>query len=750
MKRGRRWALLALGLFFLSTLSCAADTGAQAPEEPKSGGPVLAVRAPEPLAAALRDGGFFRWGLPRLEGLRVEMGPEATGDAVLVVSALPATGEAAALAKGLPVDLSGEAVVLDGRRYAAPGHVLALRVPGAERTTWLVAGRDPEKTVRLADEVLFRLGAALTGQGRGRRSQPLEVDYLLRETPWLERSGRWVKGEDGAFAVDRAKERDDFAEREQALATLAEIRGERVVLRVPAGEKQRPEMARLAADLDRAAGEMAPRVPVALAEPVVVILETDFVAQGRHTGEVGEAVVDEHGDLHIVYHPEDLFAWRYGLARGLLGRAGLAEKVPGEIVRGAALWLSRDWYGKPYPEWLPVFAAARVLPEAGQLLAEREPADASGLLWTPAAAAVVDRLPGATVAEKLARAPEAGRVAEILAQIESSAGPPLRTSGGAGTSFLAGISLAMLNSLEAGYHAPGLARQLDVLAGLGGNAVSLMPFASQPGPSVPELRFLNDSPGSETDAGLIHATRLSRARGFHVLYKPHLWVSGASWPGEVEMKREEDWARWWRGYRRYILHHAFLARWAGADLFSVGVELSKTTGREAEWRDLIAATRLLFPGKVTYAANWHGDLEQVRFWDALDFVGVDAYFPLAPSPQAGRADLERGARQIADRLAAASRRAGKPVLLTEVGFAARRGAWVAPHEEGGEYSEEDQALAYEALFSALGRPRWLGGAFVWKAFSGGGSDSGHSADFRFLGRKAEGAVRGYYGAEARR
>lgn len=531
---------------------------------------------------------------------------------------------------------------------------------------------------------------------------------------------------------------------------LAEIRGERVVLRVPPADKGRPEMARLAAELDRAAGEMAPRVPVALAAPVAVIVETDFVAQGRRTGEIGEAVVDRDGNLRIVYHPGDLFAWRHGLARVLLGRAGLSGKMPPGLARGAALWLSRDWYGKPYPEWLPVFAAARVLPEAGQLLAEREPADASELLWPPAAAAVVDRLPGATLAEKLARAPEAARVAEILKRLESPAAlPPRRPSGKEKSAFLAGVSLAMLNSLEAGYHAPGLARQLDVLEGLGANAVSLMPFAYQPGPHAPELRFLNDRPGSETDVGMIHATRLARTRGFHVLYKPHLWLR-SSWPGEVEMKSAEDWARWWRGYRRYILHHAFLARWAGADLFSVGVELSKTTGREAEWRDLIAATRLLFPGKVTYAANWYGDLENVRFWDALDFVGVDAYFPLAPSSQAGRADLERGARQIADRLAAASRRAGKPVLLTEVGFAARRGAWVSPHEEGGEYSEEDQALAYEALFSALGKPRWLGGAFVWKAFSGGGSDSGHKADFRFLGRKAERAVRGYYGHGGRR
>jgi hypothetical protein len=285
-------------------------------------------------------------------------------------------------------------------------------------------------------------------------------------------------------------------------------------------------------------------------------------------------------------------------------------------------------------------------------------------------------------------------------------------------------------------------RQLERLQKLGANAVSLMPFAGQAAVDRPEMRYLSRHPASETDIGLIHAARRARARGFRILWKPHLWVRG-SWTGEIAMKSEADWAHWWQGYRRYVLHHALLARWAGADLFSVGVELSKTMGREREWRELIADVRLFFSGPVTYSANWYGDLESAPFWDALDVIGVDAYFPLSSSPEATRADLEAGARQVARRLEAASRRHRKPVLLTEVGFPAHRGAWVEPHTEGGEYSEADQALAYEALFKGLGRPSWLAGTFLWKAFSGEGGDRGR-ADFRFLGRRAETAVREYY------
>jgi hypothetical protein len=526
-----------------------------------------------------------------------------------------------------------------------------------------------------------------------------------------------------------------------------------VSLKIPPGSKQTSELTALASKLELAVREMAARVPVELKAPITVTVEPDYVSQGLHAGEIGEAVRGRDADLLLVYNPADLPAYRYALAGVLLDRAGLAAKLPPGLARGAALWLSRDWYGKPYPDWLPRLAAARVLPDAAELLAGQEPAGTSILLEAPAAAMVVDRLSGATLAARLARLPEGEKIRDILQRLGTAPGASAAAGrpAPARSEFLKGVSLAMMNRLEGGYHAPAAERQLEALQRLGANAVSLMPFAFQRAPDRPELRFLSHGPASETDIGLIHAARSARARGIRVLWKPHLWVGGGSWTGEIAMKSEADWAAWWKGYRRYILHHALLAQWAGADLFCAGVELSKTIGREAEWRELIAAVRAFFPGPVTYAANWYGDLESVRFWDQLDFVGVDAYFPLAAAPGADRAALQKGAQLVAGRLARAARRSDRPVLLTEVGFAARREAWMSPHLEGGEYSEEDQAAAYEALFGALGRQPWLAGTFVWKAFSSGGGEGdrrrGSASDFRFQGRKAEAVISRYYSSK---
>jgi hypothetical protein len=766
----QRLALALLAGLALGAPSCPRESGSPAPptaaspspppvtDPPPAALPSIAIRptgAPG-LAEAVRAGDFFRWVVPNVEGLRVEVGPQAAGEIVVVADLLPAAAATRELLAGLPVGLDGDTVTLAGRSYA--GRALAARRP--DGSTWVVVAPTPEAAAGLVDELLFRV------VGRGRRGAGPPPDYLVRESRYLERSGRWSIGSDGTVTVDAATARDDLAARDHAFAALVRLGGRRVTLLVPADATGRPELPTgvpadasgpelqtLAADLDRAVAEMAARLPLGDVErrPVTVTVEPDHVAQARHNGQIGEAVPGARSDLALVFHPDDLGAYRHALARVLLARAGI-RGLPPWLERGAALWLSGSWYGRPYGEWIPLLAAADVLPTAEQLLAREEQDDSSALLWTPAAAALVARLPGATVAEKLARVPDAAALTAGLAALAETSHlsqqppPPTRRLAAPG-GFLRGVSLAMLNSLDGGYHAPGLADRLAVLRGLGADAVSLMPFAYQPVPDRPGLSLMNRSPESETDIGVLHATRLARAAGLRVMSKPHIWVSHDSWPGEIAMTNEQDWARWWASYRRYVLHHALLARWAGADLYCVGVELSRTSGRP-EWRRLIADVRLFYPGPVTYAANWGADLDDVRFWDALDLAGVDAYDPLAASPEAAPEELAAGARRLVDLLAALARRTGKPVLLTEVGYAARKAAWTAPHEEGGEPSEADQATSYRALFRVLGRPSWLAGTFVWKAFSGETGGRGRAADFRFQGRPAEAAIREYYQADA--
>jgi hypothetical protein len=859
-------------------VACAAPAGGAGEVGPRP--VVLAVRTPpgdgdHGLAAAIRAGRFYRRAVPRLVGVRVEVGPAAAGSVDLLLDVAPAAmAVRAARSAGLPLRVTASAVELAGSRYDAPGQAVAVRLPADARTTWLVVGVDAAGAVALADRLLFELadkaggfGNAGGGRAAGDGGAPpdswaLGFDFLVRETPRLERRGRWRQAA-GAVVVDPASEHDDLGEWQRAAAALREMPGERVTLLASPARLAghgRAELERLAAELDGAVATMALRLlggaaraqpvrrqpepeqrdsapresaPRRLASrqpeprqaessqaesrqpepsqaesrqpepsqpepPIVIAVEDDFVEQARHTGEIGEAVPaaapGDRAELHLVFHPDDLFAYRVALAGRLIARARLggAAGLAPWLERGAALWLAGDWYGRPYREWLPSLAGAAVLPSGAELLAPATPPEGSSVLWTPVAAALIDHQSGETLAAKLAavrrltpREVDSWLAGLATRQAAPATAAPAVTAASAGAAttaatstataaraavvvgaarggapsaplpFLRGVSLAMENSLEGGYHAPALDRQLDRLAAMGVDAVSLMPFAFEEGPSAPRLHMLGGGPESETDVGLIHAVRRARAHGLRTLYKPHIWVGGGSWPGDVAMRDEAAWRDWWRDYRRYVLHHAVLARWAGADLFSIGCELSGTLGRAEDWRQLIAAVRQVFPGPLTYAGNWNGDLERAPFWEQLDLVGVDAYFPLSPDPAAGRAELARGAAAVAARLAAASQAHRRPLLLTEVGFAACRATWTAPHREGGTPSQADQAAAYAALFGALGHPRWLAGAFVWKAFSGEAAAADRpvaarrrreetAADFRFLGRQAEAAIAAYY------
>ena len=123
--------------------------------------------------------------------------------------------------------------------------------------------------------------------------------------------------------------------------------------------------------------------------------------------------------------------------------------------------------------------------------------------------------------------------------------------------------------------------------------------------------------------------------------------------------------------------------------------------------------RAEFRGPLTYSANfdtWQG----IGFWDALDFVGVSAYFPLSDHADPPLAELEAGWERALAPLAAAARRWRRPVLLTEAGFPSIPNAARAPWRE--ERVAADvwlQARCYEATLRALARQPAVEGVFFW-------------------------------------
>lgn len=300
---------------------------------------------------------------------------------------------------------------------------------------------------------------------------------------------------------------------------------------------------------------------------------------------------------------------------------------------------------------------------------------------------------------------------------------------GAGVSreggMMRGVVVSCYRNGPGEWDGPGMRPLLEELRGLGVDAIQVHPYA----------RISSDGRvGYRRDAytpATLTPIRLAKQRGMTALLKPHLayWGSGFSWRGEVTFSDEAHWAEFFRGYESFIVHQAELAEQAGADVFAVGTELHKTLGREADWRRVIAAVRGVYSGKLTYAANWdeQGD---VPFWDAMDFVGVQFYYPLSEALPPSDEQLVAGWRKRLAELREVSAAHGKPVLLTELGYAVSEEAALRPWSDA---AVGDRAAGHElklrcmrvALQQIESEPT-IAGVFLWKWFPGGRD---HSDEF---------------------
>ena len=174
----------------------------------------------------------------------------------------------------------------------------------------------------------------------------------------------------------------------------------------------------------------------------------------------------------------------------------------------------------------------------------------------------------------------------------------------------------------------------------------------------------------------------------------------------------------------------------------VGLLNARRRRIEGHWVDLIARVRSLYHGKLTYAANFD-QYRFVGFWDRLDLLGINAYFPLTrrllpEQPNADRAAiLEARWRSLLRSLDAFRAERGIPghrVLFTEIGYVGRANSTIEPWAADGfsvlpsvngprliVWAEQpddpaERALAIQALYDAhlkLGG-ELLAGLLYWK------------------------------------
>jgi len=320
--------------------------------------------------------------------------------------------------------------------------------------------------------------------------------------------------------------------------------------------------------------------------------------------------------------------------------------------------------------------------------------------------------------------------------------------------------ISFVHSWEAGgirgYGSPTSHRSLEELRGLGATWISVMPFGFVDALDADDVQFPDDGeagPGRRFRAAGETSERVRRQiadaheLGLKVFLKPHLWVRRGAWCGEINPSTPERTARFFERYERFVLHHARLAQDAGADLFSVGVELCAMSGDPERWRRLIERIRQIYRGPLVYAANWN-EVARVPFWDALDYIGVQFYAPLADTVDATDEAMSARLATELDQLGELAQRTHKQVLFTEVGYKAIRGTAVQPHlwpeqlrKADVEISLPAQAQAYRVFFQGVWRRPWLGGVYIWKWFSDPESSEEDAGGFSPRAKPAESVLR---------
>jgi hypothetical protein len=315
--------------------------------------------------------------------------------------------------------------------------------------------------------------------------------------------------------------------------------------------------------------------------------------------------------------------------------------------------------------------------------------------------------------------------------IVALAGAPATAHAPAPDRFQRGFVFTGWNA--ASYLTPAADEQLASMAHGGSDHVAIFTQWFMDGPSSSTLA--PDPVRTPTDASILHAATVARANGLQVTLKPQIAIRTGSWIGGAH---PADSAAFWAGYRTMLLHYADLAQQAGATLLVIGTEMSTLSGDDARWRALIAELRQHFSGRLTYAANYD-EFERVPFWDALDYVGIDAYFPLADASDPAPATAELAAawqkRGYLTRIAAVAARVEKPVLFTEIGY--RGGHATAAHP--GDFDAPDttdmqaQARAYQAFYDAVAKQPWMAGAYWWEV----SPDRWWAQDYNPLGKPAE-------------
>lgn len=306
---------------------------------------------------------------------------------------------------------------------------------------------------------------------------------------------------------------------------------------------------------------------------------------------------------------------------------------------------------------------------------------------------------------------------------------------------LAPLSSRMKGMTEAGYQAgvfntPAVRNAVVHLATRDGvNWLAIQTAWYQRRMDSTRIRPNRDTP---TDASVTSLIKLAHHEGMRVFLNPFVnSMQGSGWQAQFHPTST---SAWFGSFDHYIAHYARLAQRDHADLFAIGDEFDTLDGVRAfepYWAKAIQIARHYYHGPITYGADYP-NYQSVTFWNLLDDVGIDAYFPLSTASNPTVAELAASWNRTANQIEAWRVSRGlshKVFLVTELGYPSEDGADATP---GTWYPHQPvnltmQEKLYLATFQSLWRQPWVKGImWFWWAnpsnpdWQGGPHDNGYT------------------------
>ena len=282
-----------------------------------------------------------------------------------------------------------------------------------------------------------------------------------------------------------------------------------------------------------------------------------------------------------------------------------------------------------------------------------------------------------------------------------------------------------------------------------GNWIAVVPYAFSP-PGRPEVRYGSKHQWwGESPEGIKETIEKAKESGFKIMLKPQVWSRG-HWTGNIHFDTEVEWVAWEKAYEKYLLYYASLADSMQVELLCLGTEFKNAVKQRPDfWINLIDQICQIYKGPLTYAANWD-NFTEIPFWDKLDYIGINAYFPLINDDQPSFNKLIKAWQGPLHSIRQCQKVYKKPVIFTEYGYLSVDGTafntWELERKlDKLPINQEAQATAIDALHYVFSQENYWVGGFLWKWYPGmQGHEGNPDKDYTPQGKGAEKVLKRWF------